>query len=151
MDEYKVVDLIYKINELFRKEWFKYKIEDFGKDYEQQAVIDLFTEGNCAIYAELLYKLLKNEGAILGKSEDHVLIKVFDRYFDVVSGYYQNKEKLQKLVDEKGFLEYDLDNDIDLANYEAYKSKCNINESAQKILSDIENMLIEEKKNKITK
>lgn len=146
MDESKVIDLLYRINELFRKEWFKISVEKSSQEDEEQMVMDMFTEGNCASYAELIYNIFKDKGAVIGKCNDHILIKIGNRYYDAISGYFPNKEKLQEAVDKYGFIEYDLNTEEGLNRFEDYKYICKSNVYVTDLLNKIENLILEEKK-----
>ncbi|MBQ9024248.1 MAG: hypothetical protein IJ105_03390 [Bacilli bacterium] len=137
MDENKVIDFISKINRLFRLEWFEYNPLELDIYDQEKEIENMFKNGNCAIYAELLYDLLKNNGAVVGKSNDHVFIKLFDRYYDIASGFRDNKEELQESVDKYGFDSYNLEDENDREKFEDYKQNTGINKNVESLLNTI--------------
>ena len=112
-----ITNIILKINRLFEEEYFK----DYEKKYnvipdeyeKQEFVIDSFTHGGCAIYGEFLYDIFKDYGATLVSSNDHILVKI-DNFFYDVTGLNLNPEY-------DGYIPFNIENDKEKEQYEYYK------------------------------
>lgn len=117
MDATKINQIISKINELFEKEYFKDYYEKYNinpsKYEKEEFVIDMFTRGGCAIYGEFLYDIFKDYGAVLVISNDHILIKIEDLFYDVTG---LNLNPIYH-----GYSSYDLINQNDAEKFEYYK------------------------------
>ena len=125
--------IIIRINELFSEEYFKDYYERFQvipSDYEKEEYpIEIFTHVLCSIYGEFLYDILKDYGAVLVKSNDHILIKMGEYFYDVIginmSPYYD------------GYIKIDLSNHKDAEYFEYYKDVvCGLYSDGRKQISD---------------
>ena len=147
MDDGMIIDIIYATNKLFEKEWEKDCIIKPDAYELEETVKDIFTNGGCALYGEYLYDILKDFGAELGKSNDHVFVRINDKYYDAVSGYEPNSNLLKTLAEKNGFLVYDLETKEGKEQFEYYKNSiCKVYsipsfKEASKILNGIKEVM----------